>query len=105
METGYAQERHQKQEKRNELSAVPRISLADFLPDHAAESVRRLKIHCERGESLLLESATADVVGRIPNIVFEHHRIDGAWVELESVKQRLRREGCVLHTRRGLVSV
>jgi FkbM family methyltransferase len=86
------------------LSVVPGISLGQLLRDHAVESVDLLKIDCEGGEYAILESTPADVLSRIRNIVFEHHDIDGAWAKLESVKQRLRREGYALHMRGGLVS-
>jgi FkbM family methyltransferase len=86
------------------LSTVSGISLGQLLRDHAVESVDLLKIDCEGGEYAILESTSADVLSRIRNIVFEYHDFDGSWAKLESVKQRLRREGYALHTRRGLVS-
>jgi FkbM family methyltransferase len=87
------------------LSTVPGISLGQLLRDHAVESVDLLKIDCEGGEYAILESTPADVLSRIRNIVFEFHdNIEGSWDKLESAKQRLRREGYSLHTRRGLVS-
>jgi FkbM family methyltransferase len=86
------------------LSAVPGISLGDLLRDHAVESVDLLKIDCEGGEFAILESTPADVFSRIRNIVFEYHQIDGVWTKLNSVKQRLRREGYALYMRGGLVS-
>jgi FkbM family methyltransferase len=86
------------------LTAVPGISLGQLLRDHAVESVDLLKIDCEGGEYAILESTPADVLSRIRTIVFEYHDIDGGWAKLESVKQRLRREGYALHTHRGLVS-
>ncbi len=55
------------------LSAVPGISLADLLRDHAIESVDLLKIDCEGGEYEILQSIPADVLSRIRNIVFEYH--------------------------------
>ena len=86
------------------LSAVSGISLGQLLRDHAVESVDLLKIDCEGGEYAILESTPADVLSRIRNIVFEYHDIDGVWAKLESVKERLRREGYALHMRGGLVS-
>jgi FkbM family methyltransferase len=86
------------------LRAVPGISLGDLLRDHAVESVDLLKIDCEGGEFAILESTPSDVLSRIRNIVFEYHQIDGVWAKLNSVKQRLRREGYALHTRGGLIS-
>jgi FkbM family methyltransferase len=86
------------------LSDVSGISLGQLLRDHAVESVDLLKIDVEGGEYAILESTPADVLSRIRNIVFEYHDIDGGWAKLESVKQRLRREGYALHMRRGLVS-
>lgn len=86
------------------LSAVPGISLGQLLREHAVESVDLLKIDCEGGEYAILESTPADVLCRIRNIVFEYHDIDGGWDRLESVKERLRREGYVLHMSRGMVS-
>jgi FkbM family methyltransferase len=86
------------------LSAVPGISLGDLLRDHAVESVDLLKIDCEGGEYAIIESTPADVFRRIRHIVFEYHQIEGAWSKLESVKQRLRREGYVLHIHGGLVT-
>lgn len=86
------------------LSAVPGISLSQLLRDHAVESVDLLKIDCEGGEYAILETTPTDVLSRIRNIVFEYHDIDGGWARLESVNQRLRREGYTLHMRRGLVS-
>lgn len=87
-----------------QLSAVPGISLGELLRDHAVERVDLLKIDCEGGEYAILESTPADVFSRIRHIVFEYHQIDGVWAKLESVKQRLRREGYALHMRGGLVS-
>jgi len=86
------------------LSAVPGISLAQLLREHAVESVDLLKIDCEGGEYAILEGIASDVFGRIRNIVFEYHSVDGGWAKLENVKQRLRREGYTLRMRRGLVS-
>lgn len=86
------------------LSSVPGVSLAELFRDHALESVDLLKIDCEGSEFAILESAPADVFSRIQNIVFEYHQIEGVWAKLESTKQRLRREGYVLHTRGGLIS-
>jgi FkbM family methyltransferase len=86
------------------LSAVSGISLSQLLLDYAIESVDLLKIDCEGGEYAILESTPADVLSRVRNIVFEYHQIDGVWGKLESVKQRLRRQGYTLHVRRGLVS-
>lgn len=86
------------------LSAVPGISLGELLRDHGVETVDLLKIDCEGGEFAILESTAADVLSRIRNIVFEYHQIDGVWAKLESVKQRLRREGYALHVRGGLIS-
>jgi FkbM family methyltransferase len=87
-----------------QLTAVPGISLSDLLRDHAVESVDLLKIDCEGGEFAILESTPSDVYSRIQNIVFEYHQVDDVWTKLESVKQRLRREGYVLHMHSGLVS-
>jgi FkbM family methyltransferase len=86
------------------LSVVPGISLLELLRDHGVESVDLLKIDCEGGEFAILESTPAGVLSCIRNIVFEYHQIDGVWAKLESVKQRLRREGYALHTRGGLIA-
>jgi FkbM family methyltransferase len=86
------------------LSAVPGISLAQLLRDHAVENVDLLKIDCEGGEFEILESTPAEVFSRIRNIVFEYHQIDGVWAKLESVKQRLRQAGFSLDRRGGLIS-
>ncbi|MGA8406715.1 MAG: FkbM family methyltransferase [Candidatus Acidiferrales bacterium] len=87
------------------LSAVSGISLAQLLQEHAVDSVDLLKIDCEGGEYAILESTPSDVFSRIRNIVFEYHDVDGgSWDKLESVNQRLRREGYALHTSRGLVT-
>ncbi len=87
------------------LSAVSGISLGQLLRDHAVEIVDLLKIDCEGGEYAILESTPADVLSRIRNIVFEYHDVDGgSWAKLESVKQRLLREGYALHMSRGLVT-
>lgn len=48
------------------------ISLGQLLRDHAVESVDLLKIDVEGGEYAILESAPADVLSRIRNIVFEY---------------------------------
>jgi FkbM family methyltransferase len=85
------------------LTPVPGISLGQLLVDHTVESVDLLKIDCEGGEYAIMESTPSDVFGRIRNIVFEYHGIEEGWAKLESVKQRLRREGYTLHMRRGLV--
>ncbi|HKW16979.1 MAG TPA: FkbM family methyltransferase [Terriglobales bacterium] len=86
------------------LTAVPGISLGQLLRDHAVENVDLLKIDCEGAEFEILESTPAEVFGRIRNIVFEYHQIDGVWAKLESAKQRLRRDGYALHTRGGLIT-
>jgi FkbM family methyltransferase len=86
------------------LSAVSGISLSQLLFGHAVESVDLLKIDCEGGEYAILENTATDVLSRIRNIVFEYHDIEGGWAKLESVNQRLRREGYTLHKRGGLVS-
>jgi hypothetical protein len=86
------------------LSSVPGISLVELLRDHSVQSVDLLKIDCEGGEFAILESIPGDVLSRIRNIVFEFHHIDGVWAKLESVRQRLRREGYALHTRGGLIT-
>jgi FkbM family methyltransferase len=85
------------------LISVSGISLGQLLRDHSIESVDLLKIDIEGGEYSVLESAPADVLRRIRNIVFEYHDIDGGWDKLESVNQRLRCEGYTLHMARGLV--
>jgi hypothetical protein len=86
------------------LDAVAGISLGQLLRDHGVESVDLLKIDCEGGEYLILESTPADVLSRIRNIVFEYHDIQGGWAKLKTAKERLCREGYALHVRRGLVS-
>lgn len=84
------------------MSAVPGISLGQLLHDHAVESVDLLKIDVEGGEYAILETTPTDVFNRIRNIVFEYHDIEGGWAMLESVKQRLLREGYSLHLHKGL---
>jgi FkbM family methyltransferase len=86
------------------LTSVPGISLSQLLEDYVVEDVDLLKIDVEGGEYAILESTPSSVFSRIRNIVFEYHDIDGGWAKLESVKQRLRREGYVLRMRPGLVS-
>jgi len=89
------------------LRMVPGISLSQLIEHYAIENVDLLKIDCEGGEYAILDSTPANVFGRIRNIVFEFHDldgIDGVWDRLENVKQRLVREGYVLETHRGLVS-
>jgi FkbM family methyltransferase len=86
------------------LSSVPGVSLGNLLREHGMESVDLVKIDCEGGEYAILESTPSDVFSRIKNIVFEYHQIEGAWAKLESVKQRLCREGYALSVRGGLVS-
>jgi FkbM family methyltransferase len=82
------------------LSSVPGISLDTLLRDHGVESVDLLKIDCEGGEYEILESSSAEVLSRIRNIVVEFHDL----ARLENMKQRLRDEGYVLHTRAGIVT-
>lgn len=84
------------------LSVVPGISLGQLLREYAVESVDLLKIDVEGGEYAILEGTPSDVLSRIRNIVFEYHDIEGGWAMLESVKQRLLREGYGLHLKRGL---
>jgi FkbM family methyltransferase len=84
------------------LSVVPGISLGQLLRDRAVESVDLLKIDVEGGEYAILEGTPTDVLSRIRNIVFEYHDIEGGWAMLESVKQRLLREGYALHLKKGL---
>jgi FkbM family methyltransferase len=86
------------------LRAVPGISLGQLLSDHAVGTVDLLKIDCEGGEYAILESTPSDVLSCIRNIVFEYHDIDEGWAKLDSVKQRLRREGYALRMRRGLIT-
>ena len=86
------------------MSSVPGVSLGQLLKEHSIESVDLLKIDCEGGEFEILESTPADVFSRIRNIIFEFHQVEGVWAKLDSVKQRLRREGYSLHTRGGLVT-
>jgi FkbM family methyltransferase len=86
------------------LNTVTGTSLGQLLREHAVERVDLLKIDCEGGEYAILESTPSDVLSRSRNIVFAYHDIDGWWAKLDSVKQLLRREGYVLHTRGGLVS-
>jgi FkbM family methyltransferase len=85
------------------LTAVPGISLGQLLEEHDVEGVDLLKIDCEGGEYAILEGTPSEVFRRVRNIVFEYHDIEGSWAKLESVKQRLRREGYTLHVHRGLV--
>lgn len=87
------------------LAAVSGISLGQLLRDHAIETVELLKMDCEGGEYSILESAPAEVLGSIRNIVFEYHQIEGAWAKLERVNKRLRREGYALQIHDGLVSL
>jgi hypothetical protein len=62
-----------------------------------------MKMDIEGGEYAILESTPSEVLSRIRNIVFEYHDIEGGWAKLESVKQRLQREGYQLYDSRGLV--
>lgn len=86
------------------LSPVTGTSLGQLLREHAVESVDLLKIDCEGGEYVILESTPSDVLSRVRNIVFEYHDINGWSAKLDSVKRRLRREGYALHSRGGLVT-
>jgi FkbM family methyltransferase len=85
------------------LSTVPGISLEELLREHSVESVDLLKIDCEGGEYAIFQSTPSGVLSRIQNIVFEYHSIGEGWSNLETLKQRLRREGYVLSMNRGLV--
>jgi FkbM family methyltransferase len=84
------------------MSSVPGISLGQLLRDHSVEYVDLLKIDVEGAEYAILEGTSSDVFRRVRNIVFEYHDIEGGWAMLESVNQRLIREGYTLHLHKGL---
>jgi FkbM family methyltransferase len=85
------------------LSVVSGISLSQLLKNHGIDNVDLLKMDIEGGEYAILESTPSEILSRIRNIVFEYHDIEGGWAKLESVKQRLQREGYELYDSRGLV--
>jgi FkbM family methyltransferase len=85
------------------LSAVPGISLANLLRDHAVERVDLLKLDCEGAEYSILESTPSDVFRRIRNIVIEFYQIDGFVSKLKSMKEQLSREGYSLQARGGYI--
>jgi FkbM family methyltransferase len=86
------------------LTQVSGISLPELLRQHQVDQVDLLKLDCEGAEFAILESTPSEVFGRIRNVVFEYHQVADLWTKLESVKERLHREGYVLQTRGGLIS-
>lgn len=87
----------------SKLVEVPGISLADLVIDQSLSTIDLLKIDCEGGEYLILETAPKDLLDRIRNIVFEFHETPGFSEKLAAVKRRLRNEGFSIRTRAHVV--
>ena len=83
------------------LKEVRGISLEELLG--AVETVDLLKIDCEGGEYLILQTTPDAVLGRVQNLVFEIHEIDGFASQLAAAKQRLANLGFALKTRGSLL--
>jgi FkbM family methyltransferase len=85
------------------LVEVPGISLAKLVIDQGLSDIDLLKIDCEGGEYLILETAPKELLHRVHNIVFEFHEIQGFSGKLAAVKLRLRNEGFTIRTRGSMV--
>jgi FkbM family methyltransferase len=85
------------------LVEVPGISLASLVIDQGLSAIDLLKIDCEGGEYLILETASKELLNRVHNIVFEFHETEGFSGKLAAVKRRLRNEGFTVRTRDHVV--
>ncbi len=83
---------------------IPSATLADLFESHQLDSVDLLKVDCEGGEYDIFASVPADLFGRIKNIVFEYHKIEGFETKLEGILNRLRSADYTLQVDGNIVS-
>jgi FkbM family methyltransferase len=72
-----------------EQRTVRSISLEDLFKSHGLQCIDLLKVDCEGGEYDIFADTPGHLFSRIPNIVFEWHRVDGYEEKLTRVKERL----------------
>lgn len=77
----------------SERRTIPSVTLEELLVTHKIAAVDLLKVDCEGGEYDIFPSVPDSVLGRIRNIAFEYHRIDGYEPILQNMLQRLRSAG------------
>jgi len=87
----------------SELVEVPGISLANLVAEQRLGDIDLLKIDCEGGEYVILETAPAELLRRVRNIVFEFHETPGFAAKLTAVKRRLKNEGYTVRTKAHIV--
>ena len=87
-----------------EQRRIPCDTLPDLLKTHQLESVDLLKVDCEGGEYEIFPDVPDHVFGRIRNIVFECHRVEGFESKLARVLSRLKSAGYALRRDKDIVS-
>ena len=79
-----------------EQRVIPCVTLAELMETHGVDSVDLLKVDCEGGEYDIFPALEDATLGRIKNIVFEYHQIDGFQNKLVRVFNRLKAGGFTL---------
>jgi FkbM family methyltransferase len=79
-----------------EQRVIPCVTLAELMETHVIQSVDLLKVDCEGGEYDIFPALDDETLGRIKNIVFEYHRVDGFEKRLHCVLDRLKSAGYTL---------
>lgn len=83
---------------------IPSVTLAELFEEHQLDRADLLKVDCEGGEYDIFSSVPADLFGRIQNIVFEYHKIEGFETKLKGILNRLRSADYTLKVDRNIVS-
>jgi FkbM family methyltransferase len=83
---------YQKAEQR----VIPCVTLPELMEIHGLESVDLLKVDCEGGEYDIFPALNEATLGKIRNIVFEYHQVDGFEKKLRRVLEHLKSVGYTL---------
>ena len=79
-----------------EQRVIPCVTLAELMETHGVDSVDLLKVDCEGGEYDIFPALEDATLGKIKNIAFEYHQIDGFQNKLDRVFDRLKAGGYTL---------
>ena len=82
--------------QKSEQRVVPCVTLAELMETHGLDSVDLLKVDCEGGEYDIFPALEDATLGKIRNIVFEYHQVDGFEERLRHVLDRLKSAGYAL---------
>lgn len=79
-----------------EQRVIPCVTLPELMEIHGLESVDLLKVDCEGGEYDIFPALSEATLGRIRNIVFEYHQVEGFEKKLRRVLDHLKSVGYTL---------